>query len=180
MAGVFLRLFNNWLMAAMLIASALGFQKAPSVDSIEQFVSRADSIFIGMVVYQESFRRADSGIMLTRTLFEVEETIKGSRGRRIEVVEYGGRLGNEVQTVSHTPHYFQGQKYLVFTSFSPQGRYRTLGGDQGRFEVVRDHTGKQRIRLSSHHPLRTLMDKTSGETFPEADALRRTLQRLLK
>lgn len=116
---------------------------------------------------KESFRTPDGRFILTRHRFAVQETLKGNPQDRLEIIEYGGTLGEMTMRVSHGPHYLVGQEYLVFSYIDLLKHNRTLAGPMGQFRIVRDGQDRRVIRVYSSHPVLQVLDRGKTGVFQD-------------
>jgi len=79
------------------------------------------------------------------TYYEIvlDEALKGSPGRTVEIQEPGGELDGMRMEIVGTPRYELGEEVVVFASPTPAG-LRTCGWGQGRF-VVAGEPGQRRV-----------------------------------
>ena len=144
------------------------------------FIEQTQFIFLGRVIGLESFHSDSGQFILTRYTFQVEESIKGAEAERLEIVEYGGTVGDETLTVSHSPGYGLNQEYLVFCYVDPLRQNRTLGGSLGRFAVLQDQQGKRVARLYSSHPILQVLSAPKAQVFWEIGVLAGQLRSALQ
>jgi hypothetical protein len=141
------------------------------------FFQKTNLVFVGKLVEKKSYRSEDGRFIFTRHTFQVEETIKGEPGSRVEITEYGGTIGRESMAVSHGPSYALGQEYLVFSYVDLLRHNRTLAGPLGQFRVVTRQSGERQIRVYPSHPLREVLEQQNQATFQELRAWSRQLRR---
>lgn len=145
------------------------------------FIEQTEFIFPGQVIGLESFQSDSGQLILTHCTFQVEESIKGvAETERLEIVEYGGTLGEETVTVSHSPQYGLNQEYLVFCYVDPLQQNRTLGGPLGRLAVLQDQQGKRVARLYSSHPILQVLSAKKAHVLWEIGVLAGQLQIVLQ
>ncbi len=147
-------------LATLLSTGPPAHGKDPSASS--EFLRQSQSIFRGRVVESESFPDTDTGDILTRYLFQVDETLKGRKSDLFEIIEYGGTLGDLTMFVPHGANYHQGAEYLVFAWRDALGRGRTLAGSEGGLPLVSDRGGNLVVRLGPGHPLRSIAGADTG------------------
>ncbi len=97
------------------------------------FIDQADVVARGKVASITSFK-TDDGL---RTLIDidVDEQIKGVTGKRLQIREIGGKVGNEILWISGSPEYKVGDKVTVLLKRQPDGSLRTHLLDNGRIPV---------------------------------------------
>jgi len=74
----------------------------------------------------------------------LDEVLKGSPGRTLEIQEPGGELDGIRMEIIGTPRYELGEEVVVFAASTPAG-LRTCGWGPGRF-VVAGGPGQRRVR----------------------------------
>ena len=145
------------------------------------FIEQTEFIFLGKVIALESFHSDNGQFILTRYTFQVEESIKGAaEAERLEIVEYGGTVGDETVTVSHSPQYGLNREYLVFCYVDPLRQNRTLGGPLGRLAVLQDQQGKRVARLYSSHPILQVLPAPKAHVLWEIGVLAGQLRSALQ
>ncbi len=106
--------------------------------SLEQLSSRADLIFYGKVIGNETKEDVQSGQIATFTEFEVIDLIKGNTGNTHTIKQIGGfnKNSNTRLLVRGVPKFIQGEEYVVFLpKKSSLGFCSPLGLHQGSFNV---------------------------------------------
>ncbi len=150
--------------AAVLCSSqALAFQAQIRDVSATDFLQRSESIFRGRLISSESFVPAGGGTILTRHRFAVSRWVKGAGNRTIELIEYGGQVGQQTLSVSHQARYRSDQDYLVFSKVDGLGYRRTLGGPWGALPLISGNDGEAMVRLPGLHPLRNGLGAESAQ-----------------
>ena len=144
------------------------------------FIEQTQFIFLGKVIGLESYHSDNGQFILTRYTFQVEESIKGAQAEQLEIVEYGGTVGEETVTVSHSPAYGLNQEYLVFCYVDPLQQNPTLGGPLGRLAVLQDRQGKRVARLYSSHPILQVLPEPQAQVLWEIGALAGQLRSVLQ
>ncbi len=173
-------LFSSVLLACPpFLAEVLGQHAYFSIQGSD-FIEQTHFIFLGKVIGLESFRSNSGQFILTRYTFQVEENIKGAKAEQLEIVEYGGTVGEETVTVSHSPEYGLNREYLVFCYVDPLQLNRTLGGPLGRFAVLQDQQGNRVARLYSSHPLLQVLSAPKANVLWEIGVLAGQLRSALQ
>ena len=144
------------------------------------FIEQTQFIFLGKVIGRESFRSENGHFILTRYTFQVTESIKGVETEQLEIVEYGGTVGEETVTVSHSPDYGLNREYLVFCYVDPLQLNRTLGGPLGRLAVLQDQQGKRVARVYSSHPILQVLSAPKAQVLWEVGVLAGQLRSALQ
>ncbi len=124
-------------------------------DATSRFLGRAEKVFVGRVIRAESQTTPDGRLILTHYRFATQEGLSG--GSTVELVEYGGSVGDTTLTLSHGVDYRLGSIYLVFAGRDEVGRWRTINGSQGRLLVIVDKSGRKLVRVFPGHPLAALL-----------------------
>jgi hypothetical protein len=115
--------------------------------SFDQIVQRADLIFLGKVLSQQSRYGTQGGMILTDVYFSVEEIIYQREtsyrfaGNRITLTFAGGRMKEETIYVSDVPSLQTGGRYLLFTKMDGKSYASPIiGAYQGLFRIIQDET----------------------------------------
>jgi len=105
--------------------------------SIEEKIQRSNRIVMGTVrLTQSLWEETEKGSRIfTYVYIDIEQYIKGSGGRLIEIKVPGGIVGEITQWVSDTPHFTQGEKVIVF--LRPEF-FQVVGWHQGKYSVKDD------------------------------------------
>ncbi|MBI2821703.1 MAG: hypothetical protein HYX74_05710 [Acidobacteria bacterium] len=172
-------LCSLFLLLAAATPALLGQQSYFKVET-DDFVKETERIFVGRLIDRQSYRSHDGRFIFTRYRFQVRETIKGVPENMVEITEYGGTVGEETMTVSHTAGYVPNQEYLVFSYVDLLRHNRTLAGPLGQFPVVADAAGNRRIRIYAEHPLSRLLDGGKGSVFSEVTAVAARLRKAVE
>jgi len=108
--------------------------------SIQELSLRSQTIVQGVVKGSRTFWSPDRKLILTSTILEVTESLKGQTGRTIEVTTVGGQVGETVLHVSGMPAFTAGENAILFIERS--GQFLTvLGLSQGKFTVSNGQAG---------------------------------------
>lgn len=121
--------------------------------SIEELTDRAPLIVRADVLRSDTMLERDEHgrfVPHTRTVLEVRESLRGGAalGTTVLVDEIGGTFGEYTQRIVGTPTFTRGEQVIVFlrpVGDTPEGRHRhrTVGMEQGRFEVLRPVPGAE-------------------------------------
>jgi hypothetical protein len=129
---------NFCLLAVLiLILSANLPLRATTVQrlTLDDMVSKAETIVIGRVINSQSAWTKDGKLILTQTTLEVQEGLKGTTRKTVTVTTLGGRVGNAVLHVSGMPTFQLDETAVIFLERSSS--YLTvLGLSQGKFSIV--------------------------------------------
>jgi hypothetical protein len=146
------------------------------------FFKDTNPIFVGRLVEKESYWSDDRRFILTRHIFQVQDSVKGDPGYRTEIIEYGGRVGELAQDITHTARYQLNREYLVFSYLDALQRNRTLAGPLGQFQVINGGSDQRVVRIYPAHPLASTLGGQPLSTFQELNVfsskLRATLEEL--
>lgn len=134
------------VLAAVLWASPSDASIVQALE-LDELVEKADRIFMGRVVYSESFEYPN-GYIGTWHRIVVERDIRGTlEGEQEVIIEtLGGNIGDVGMEVAGEPRFTMGERVLVFAS--GKGSYqavRAVGMGQGVMRV-RNDAGIDRIR----------------------------------
>lgn len=144
---------------------------APAQDALtlDDLVSQAPTIVVATV----TARRADwefygsSRLIITTITLEIEQTLKGSAPRTLQVEVMGGTIGDETQRVSHVPEFRVRERDVLFLSGHPHSVSPLVGSDQGRFRVVNESaSGVARVVTAGFQPLRSLAEIGAARVEP--------------
>lgn len=131
----------RWVLAlaaclAVFVASSASATVVVAL-SLEELAVEADVIVHARVARTGSYLATYRGRLEPHTTSElaVHEWLKGVGGERVVVDELGGDVPGGRRWIAGTPRYAVGDEVVVFLRRLPEGRYRTLGLSQGRFEV---------------------------------------------
>lgn len=147
---------------AVLMVATWTFAAAPANEA-QGFLDHCDGVFVGRLVDARSTLGPDGRLILTHYIFSAEEWLSLSAGRDrqwqglggepIDVVEWGGTVGDTTLTLSHGVRYRVGGSYLVFVEKEEPDRLRTVGGPLGSLEISITDSGERIVRLFRSHPL---------------------------
>jgi hypothetical protein len=112
--------------------------------SFEELVGQSDVVAHGRVASIRVAWDAERENIWTHYEIALDEALKGSPGRTVEIQEPGGELDGVRMEIIGAPHYELGEEVVVFASPTPAG-LRTCGWGQGRF-VVEGEPGQKRVR----------------------------------
>ena len=129
--------------ALLLVAGSSVASTVIELDA-QQMVARSQAIVIGEVITMSS--RNDGRYIVTDVTIRLDRAaLKGNllAGKTMTLTELGGELDGLVMRVAGAPAYRIGEQVAVFAAGRPDGSFRTLGLQQGKFriqeaEVVRE------------------------------------------
>jgi hypothetical protein len=121
-------------LAALLLLPAASATTIAKL-SFDQLTDNSEFVVSGTVT--RSWTAWDSAHKYIWTHYEVSvlSEIKGRPGRKVEIEELGGVVGDAGMTVPGTVAYETGEKVLVFLSRFPNGYLRTTGWGQGKYRI---------------------------------------------
>ena len=73
------------------------------------FLENTTYIFTGKLIDKKSYWSEDGRSIMTRHVFDVQDSVKGAPGGTVTITEYGGTVGNRSMTLSHSCNYLLGQ-----------------------------------------------------------------------
>jgi hypothetical protein len=112
--------------------------------SFEELVGQSAVVAHGRVASVWVAWDAERVNIWTHYQIVLDEVLKGSPGRTVEIQEPGGELEGIRMEIVGAPHYELGEEVVVFASQTPAG-LRTCGWGQGRF-VVAGGPEQRRVR----------------------------------
>ncbi len=112
--------------------------------SFEELVGKSAVVVHGSVAAVRVAWDAEHENIWTHYQIVLDEALKGSPGRTVEIREPGGELDGIRMEIVGTPRYELGEEVVVFAAPTPAG-LRTCGWGQGRF-VVAGEPGQRRVR----------------------------------
>ena len=131
------------LIAILVFAMPLGaatFVVPPD----DVMVKKAPAIVTGTVTGSHS-RFNEVGDIETVINIAVDEVLKGALPQQhVQLVEWGGHIGNKWSWVSGAPTYASGKRYLVFLATNGRGEWTTMDLTLGRFEFI-ESKGRQML-----------------------------------
>jgi hypothetical protein len=106
------------------------------VNDLDWLVRNSPFVFVGRLT-DKTAERDSRGLVVTRNRFAVEDAVVGGTPpATVTLTLLGGMLGNEEFTVSHTPDFVPGQRYMIFTDLQ-RTTYNPITADEhGVFLVV--------------------------------------------
>jgi len=97
----------------------------------------ADAIVVGTIAGLETVGGRD-GRIRTLVTVDVDRSYKGAVGRRVTLVQPGGRLGDRLLWIAGSPRFRVGERQLLFLTAARDGTARTTAFGMGQF-VLRPH-----------------------------------------
>lgn len=134
------RIISGFLFLVMMASVAQGTTMLAL--SLKELTDNADAVVIGRCTGKRVFK---SGNMIyTEYIIQVEETIKGSVGRELKVVQPGGELGGKGVRVSGVARLSLQEDALLFLEKENQGHRGIVGWSQGKFHIYYDEQSKKK------------------------------------
>ena len=124
-------------MCAILLAAGPARASVVQALGLDELVEESDQIFLGRVVFSESFQRSD-GMIGTWHRIEVERNVRGGSADQREVIieTLGGQLGDIAMRVEGEPSFSVGERVIVFGRHGGSLRaVRPVGMGQGVMRV---------------------------------------------
>jgi hypothetical protein len=130
------------LLGAAVLTAVPAYATVMTEIPMEDLVLRADAIVHGSVLRVGARLESFDDRLEPHTVAElrVDEWLRGEptdaqSGERIAIDELGGTVDGRGSWIDGTPRYEAGQEVIVFLRRLPNGAFRTVGMEQGRFEV---------------------------------------------
>lgn len=145
----------------LLLATALSLGSARPASAtvtlpmrFEALVGGASAIFRGEVVDVRSEWRQLRGdsVIVTVVRFKVERVLKGSVSPTQTLELLGGVVGESAMAVPGMPRFMVGDRDLLCVERSG-ALFPVLGGSQGRFRIITDRSGQDRVVFSDGRPV---------------------------
>ena len=137
--------FALWGMWCVSTGFATQFLPLP----IEELARSADVVLRGEVISRRCDRDA-RGRLTTHIELAVSEVWKGTQTGRFTVVQAGGTLGEERQTIIGQAEYRIGEEVVAFLAVNRFGEGVTLGLAHGKFSLTRPPDGVLRAQSAFH------------------------------
>jgi hypothetical protein len=120
----------------------------------ERLVGDSSAIFRGEVVDARSEWRQLRGesVIVTVIRFKVERVLKGSVSAMQTLEILGGSIGETTMAVPGMPQFSVGDRDLLCLERTG-ALFPVLGASQGRFRVVTDRSGRDRVVFSDGRPV---------------------------
>lgn len=139
------RLRTLFVFVALLVCIVPAKGATYVVPPDEWLIDDAAAIVSGRIVDAHSRYNARQEI---ETVFRmvVDEALKGTPGDSVEIVQWGGRIGDRWMAVSGGPRYELGKRYVAFLVRDRDGRWTTQDLALGRFEYAMTADGEVLVR----------------------------------
>ena len=125
------------LLAILLVFFLTTCSLATTVEhlNLEGLVKKSHKIVVGKVRDSRTYWSANGKLILTSTTIDVQETIKGQAGSKLELTTIGGKIGDVTLHVSGMPAFAKGEDTVVFVENT--GAFSTVVGlSQGKFNLT--------------------------------------------
>lgn len=134
-------------LALVLVAAALPIplQAQEKAASVEELAKKSDLIAVGKVRERRASWDAKRTRIETTITMEVDEVLKGSAGRTIEIVTPGGEVGGVGEAYSHTPSFSRDEELVVFVVKDRENRFRVAGGTSGKRSIATDAASGEKL-----------------------------------
>lgn len=139
-------MFHKILSVSILWLGAIAATHAMSVLplQLDEIAANAHLVFQGTCTGNRSEHDIQTGMVVTYTTFDVQETLKGSAGPSHTIKQAGGEIDNASHRIEGIPSFTVGQEYVVFLyGVSNLGFSSPVGLGQGQFAVADGPAGKQ-------------------------------------
>lgn len=133
---------------ALPVSSAGQSKQAPAAE----LTKRAELVAVGRVAAMKAEWNETRSSIRTRVTLSVDEYVKGSAGKSLDVFVPGGEVDGVGELYTHTPRFSRDEDVVVFLEKDKKNRYRVSGGDQGKYAVRMDKKSGKRI-VSEYWPL---------------------------
>ncbi len=152
---------------AILCGAISAFASSQIKLSTDQQLQLAVAVCRGTVVQVDSFR-GDDGMIHTRTLVRVDETLKGKFPAVVKLIHLGGTVGDRTDQDSFSPQFRVGEERLLFLSRAPDKTLFSMQGEPTAIHLKR--SGANADLVPAH---KTLLDelrlKTGAGKIPGSD-----------
>ena len=135
-------------LAMLVCVSSLTMAAALQPMSLDDLVDTADTIIVGRSMERSS--RWVDGKIVTDTLFEIDENIKGEGTNQYTVTTMGGTAMHETLKVPVTMSvsggilFLPNEEIVLFTKKNKMGHHQVVGLTQGKFRIRRDKSSGKR------------------------------------
>lgn len=136
------------IVLAWVIIAPLPVAQASIILNLElpQLIGRADKIFLGRAISQNSHWTDDKRRIVTDVSFQVEKAIRGVKvGEVIVVRSQGGSVGGVGMLVAGSPTFEHEERAVLFTENRGGDRF-IIGMQQGAFRIFRHTDGKEMVQ----------------------------------
>lgn len=148
-------MFSRFQRSARGLLAALGLFAlvfAPSArattmlfSDLPQLVQKSDAVVRGTVKSVRSRWSSDRSRIVTDVELEVAESLKGSPGSSLLILQPGGVVGEVGQQISGLPSFVEGEEVVVFLERRGTSAFRVRGMAQGKYRVERSSDGSATV-----------------------------------
>ncbi len=112
--------------------------------TLEEMVTRADTIVAGEVLDTQSAWNADQTEIFTTVILRTEHRLHGPAGGQVRFQVPGGQVGDTRVLVTHMPTFRVGERALVFLRSSGPRLPLVVAGEAGKRSLIEDEDGALR------------------------------------
>jgi len=114
---------------------------------IKRLSQEADVIVSGKVTEKESSWNKSKTRIYTRTIVQVDESLKGTNNESsVEIISPGGEVGEVGELYSHMPTFKDDEEVLVFLKINEKNKdYKVLNGEEGKITVIKDSNSNEKV-----------------------------------
>lgn len=134
-----------WIMACIMTATGMLWALTLKKADLAELTRESSLVILGKVVDVE-YRWQDDRHQAIYTLLtiEVEQFVKGSASRTLQVTQLGGTMGDIGQEVSGSPRFGEGDEVFLFLQ-EFQGAYWIHSIALGYFQVIEERDGQRYV-----------------------------------
>jgi len=104
----------------------------------DKLTTRAELVAVGVVKETKSEWDESHSSIRTRVTVSVDEYLKGSGAKTLEIYVPGGEVDGVGELYTHMAKFKKDEEVVVFAEKDTEHRYRVSGGDQGKINVKKD------------------------------------------
>jgi len=150
--------FGRLLMLGAALSLAAARPVSASVVAPMPFatlVGDASAIFRGEVIDVRSEWRQlrDERVIVTVVLFKVERVLKGTASATLALETLGGTIGDTSMVIPGMPQFVVGDRDVLCIERAQAALFPVLGATQGRFRILTDRAGSQRVVFNDGRPV---------------------------
>jgi hypothetical protein len=145
-----MRRLRAWLLFGLALATP-AWPASQLALGLDELIDAADEIVVGTVVGNAA--RWQGKLVVTVSTVEVEESLKGKSGRRIEITQLGGTAVHPVlgvpvtMSVSSFTALDPGERVVLFVDRRHPAVRQLVGAQQGKLVVRADPAGTPRVAV---------------------------------
>lgn len=147
------------LRAVLFFLGLAALARATSVEppTFPELVAGADAVYRGRVTAVQSQRAtspAGASIIKTYVTFAIDRALKGTTQTEIVLEFLGGRVGDDVMTVSGVPQFVIGDREFLFVQGNQRQFCPLVAVMHGRYRIATDTaTGREFVARNNGAPL---------------------------